>query len=37
MARWFIQLPKTAPMAPHSWSLGSSGKGEPRRSWTFFL
>ena len=29
MARWFIQEPNTAPMAPQSCSRGSCGKGLP--------
>ena len=29
MARWFIQEPNTAPIAPQSWSVGSCGKGLP--------
>ena len=29
MARSFIHEPKTAPMAPQSWSIGSSGKSWP--------
>ena len=29
MARWFIQLPNTAPIAPQSCSFGSIGNGAP--------
>ena len=37
IARWFIQEPNTAPIAPHSWSFGSCGNGLPETSSTFAL
>ena len=37
MARSFIQLPNTAPMAPQIWSIGSLGKSLPVPSLMAFL
>ncbi len=37
LARGFIQLPNTAPMAPQSCSCGSMGKGAPRSAATISL
>ena len=37
IARWFIQEPKTAAIAPQSWSFGSCGKGLPVASLDFGL